>query len=184
MKRAFSPTHLDVRTFAETGTLLEDDEPLSAFARLSQEAAADPGAARVRWKAHGLMRQAGISASLVPWLHLEADSALPLICQRCLEPMTAALKVDRWFRFVADEATAAAEDEQAHEDVLALSRDFDLRGLVEDELLMEIPVTPRHVRCPRPLPSSVVDPDFDAAQKEKSQPFSVLENLRSSKNDD
>ena len=56
------------------------------------------------------------------WLHLQADAMLPLICQRCLEPVDVPLAVDRSFRFVADETTAAAEDDEAEEDVLAMSR--------------------------------------------------------------
>jgi uncharacterized protein len=37
------------------------------------------------------------------------------------------LRSDRWFRFVADEATAEAEDEESEEDLLVVSRDFDLQ---------------------------------------------------------
>ena len=56
--------------------------------------------------------------------------------------------MERSFRFVPDEEMAAAQDEQSEEDVLALSRSFDLVELVEDELLMEMPLAPRHEVCP------------------------------------
>jgi uncharacterized protein len=117
----------------------------------------------------------------VPWLHLAADTVVPLVCQRCLAPVQLPLAVDRWFRFAADEATAAAEDESAEEDVLAVSRDFDLPALIEDELLMEIPVTPRHEVCPEPARLSVADPDFDAAGEARPNPFAVLGALRGDK---
>jgi len=52
------------------------------------------------------------------------------------------LLVDRDFRFVPDEATAMAEDDEAEEDLLVLSGEFDLLALVEDELLMDLPLVP------------------------------------------
>ena len=104
---------------------------------------------------------------------------MPLICQRCLTPVDIELQVDRWFRFAADEDTAAAEDEESEEDVLVASRDFDLHALIEDELLMEIPVTPRHERCPEPVQLSAADPDFEAAEAARPNPFAVLGTLRS-----
>jgi uncharacterized protein len=115
------------------------------------------------------------------WVHLEADTTLPLVCQRCLNPVDVPVKVSRSFRFVADEATAAAEDDQAEEDLLALSRSFDLLELVEDELLMEVPVAPRHEVCPEPVKMSAEDPDFEAASAEKENPFAVLTRLKSSR---
>jgi uncharacterized protein len=60
-------------------------------------------------------------------------------CQRCLTPVDVPLDVERSFRFVADEATAEALDDECDEDLLALSREFDLRELIEDELLMACP---------------------------------------------
>jgi uncharacterized protein len=86
--------------------------------------------------------------------------------------------VNRSFRFVPDEATAAAEDDEAEEDLLALSRSFDLVELVEDELLMELPVAPRHDVCPEPVKMSAADTDFDAAAPEKENPFALLGRLK------
>jgi len=51
-------------------------------------------------------------------------------------------------RFVKDEAAAAQLDADCDDDVLALSRQFDLMGLIEDELIMAQPIVPRHDECP------------------------------------
>jgi len=109
---------------------------------------------------------------------------VPLVCQRCLSPVDSLLSVDRWFRFVADEATAEAQDEESEEDLLVVSRDFDLRALIEDELLMEIPVMPAHDVCPTPVQLSSSDEDFKAAEEAKPNPFAVLGALRSRKPED
>jgi uncharacterized protein len=153
----------------------------SANPEIPASPAVPPSTARaVRWTAFGDAR-AGAAGDTVPWLHLDAETVVPLTCQRCLAPVEVGLQVDRWFRFAPDEDIAAAEDEASEEDVLVTSRDFDLHQLIEDELLMEIPVTPRHVVCPEPARLSASDPDFDAAQAERANPFAALGALRGRK---
>jgi uncharacterized protein len=178
MKREFAPERLDVARFALAGTTLEAADPVVTYARVAAELATGAETdALVRWSASGEERP-GADGKAEPWLHLDAEATLPLTCQRCLTPVATPVVVNRWFRFVADEATAEAEDEEAEEDVLATSRDFDLRALVEDELLMEIPVTPVHDVCPVPVRLSSSDDDFKAAEEAKPNPFAVLGTLR------
>ena len=180
MAKDFDPHHLDVRRFAEEGGTLGAEAELHRFPRLSAESVdADP-ALPVHWHARGEMRNPQHVQPEI-WVHLEADSIVPMICQRCLRKMDVPLGVDRSFRFVADEATAAAQDDEAEEDLLALSRSFDLPELVEDELLMELPVAPRHEACPEPVKMSAVDPAFEQAGAEKENPFAVLGRLKTGK---
>lgn len=180
MKREFAPERLDVLRFAQAAATLEAADPAQRYERLAAELAAPAAEPAVRWKAAGEER-AGADGKAVPWLHLEAEATVPLTCQRCLAPVEVPLSVDRWFRFVADEATAEAEDEESEEDVLAASRDFDLHALIEDELLMEIPLTPVHEVCPAPVRLASSDEDFQAAEEAKPNPFAVLGTLRSRK---
>ena len=180
MSREFTPSRIDVGRFAAAAETVSGDEPLDAYARLAAELAGPAAESRVRWEAVGTERD-GHAGVPVPWLHLNASTTVPLVCQRCLTLVHVELKVDRWFRFVADEDTAAAEDEESEEDVLVASRDFDLHALIEDEMLMEIPVTPRHERCPVQMKMSAVDPDFEAAEAARSKPFAVLGALRPGK---
>jgi uncharacterized protein len=46
---------------------------------------------------------------------------------------------------------------------------------------MAIPVTPRHERCPQPARMAVADPEFEAAEAARPNPFAVLGELRSRK---
>lgn len=179
MKKSFSPQQLDVRAFAEEGAQLSGETPLAAFRRLAAEALAGQPESAVGWSVRGELRNPG---HLHPeaWLHLRANATLRLACQRCLEPVEVPLSVDRSFRFVADEDTAAAQDEAAEEDVLAISRAFDLPGLLEDELLMEVPTVPRHAACPVPVRLSAADPDFDPGEP-RENPFARLKSLKPDK---
>lgn len=176
----FDPHRLDVRRFAEEGAQLDAEGALPQFRRLSAQAEGAGADRLVRWSARGEMLNPRHVQPEV-WVHLEADANLPLVCQRCLNPVDVPLAVRRSFRFVADEATAAAEDDAAQEDLLALSRSFDLVELVEDELLMELPLAPRHDVCPEPVKMSATDPAFEAAGARKENPFAVLDVLRARK---
>jgi len=180
MAKDFDPHRMDVRRFAEEGGEIDASEHLRSFKRLAAEAQEADLARHVRWRARGELLNAHHLQPEV-WLHLEADALMPLVCQRCLLPVDVPLQVQRSFRFVPDEATAAAEDDEAEEDLLALSRSFDLPELVEDELLMELPVAPRHEACPESVKMSATDPGFEAALAEKENPFAVLGRLKPGK---
>jgi uncharacterized protein len=177
MHKEFVARRLDVKRFAEEGASLSGEEPVHKHERLMAETQGRGAGAAVAWSAAGEVRNPGHVHPEI-WLHLRARTVLPLTCQRCLGPVDTALAVDRSFRFVADEEMAAAQDEEAEEDVLALSRSFDLVGLVEDELLMEMPLAPRHAVCPDPLKASVADPGFEDAPATRENPFGLLGKLK------
>ncbi|WP_405198038.1 YceD family protein [Brachymonas sp. G13] len=91
------------------------------------------------------------------------------------------LEISRRFRFVQDEATAEMLDDELEDDVLVISRDFDLQALIEDELLMELPVAPRHEVCPQAPRMQVQTADFREEEAEKPNPFAALEALKKPK---
>lgn len=180
MNRETGASRLDVNAFASAADTLTGDTAVSDFERLSAELAEPETDARVTWEATG-ERRAGGDGAPAPWLHLRVEATLPFVCQRCLTSVQLLLTVDRAFRFAADEETAALEDEASEEDVLVAARDFDLLALIEDELLMEVPVTPRHDVCPVPVQLSVADPGFEEAEEAAPNPFAALEALRGRK---
>lgn len=177
MPKEIDPSRVDVRRFAEEAGRAEATLPLARWARLLAETEGGQGEGAVHWVASGELRNARHHQPDV-WLHLQATTTLPLVCQRCLLPVETQVSVDRSFRFVADEALAAAEDDASEEDVLALSRQFDLLGLIEDELLMEMPPAPRHEVCPVPVKMSAADPAFELAAAPREHPFAVLGTLK------
>ena len=183
MKREFAPERLNVPGFTAAAATLEAADPVPNYVRLVAVLAAPAPDAVVRWTASGEKRP-GADGKPVAWMHLEAEAVVPLVCQRCLSPVDTEIFADRWFRFVADEATAEAEDDDSDEDLLVLSRDFDLHTLIEDELLMELPVMPVHDVCPVPVQLSSSDEDFKAAEEAKPNPFAVLDGLRARKPED
>ncbi len=179
MTKEYSPDRLDVKAFVQASAHLAGHDSLLKYERLALEAKGLHPDLRVDWEAQGELRGAtGDAAAPQFWLHLTVHATFPMQCQRCLTPVDVPLDVDRWFRFVADEATAEALDDDAEEDLLALSREFSLHELIEDELLMALPVVPRHEECPTHVPMTAVDDGFEEASAERPNPFAALAGIR------
>lgn len=181
-KNPWNPERLDMRAFAQAGAQLAADESVASFERLLAEVppGADAAGGAVSWIAQAELRPGARGAEPSVWLHLQAHALLPLACQRCLAPVPVALDVDRWFRFVADETTAAEEDEDSEEDVLALEPRPNLRELIEDELLMELPLVPMHDTCPQPvvMAAGAIDESPGADEPPRKNPFAELARLK------
>ena len=180
MTKEYSPDRLDVKAFVQANAKLAGHDSLLKYERLAQEAQGLHPDLYVDWQARGELRHVasdGTEAVDQQWLHLNVQCAVPLLCQRCLTPVDVPMEVERSFRFVADEATAEALDDESEEDLLAISREFDLRELIEDELLMALPVVPVHGECPVPVTMAFSDEDFEAVSEEKPNPFAALAEL-------
>lgn len=175
----FDPRKIDIKTFSATRAQREGETPLDALPRLRDSTFPLPGdspVAAVRWSAEGEQRTP-TGGEPQPWLHVSARAEVTLECQRCLQPYTQALALDRWFRFVRNEEEAAALDEEIDEDVLVLAKQFDLESLIEDELILSLPLVPRHDECPEPLLIQE-DPEVAADDVETPHPFAALAALR------
>lgn len=170
---SWPPERLDVRAFARASAQLQGEAPLADWERLVEESQPGLQPPAVRWSAQGETRAQTGGPDQV-WLHLQVSAALPQVCQRCLSPALIPVEVDSSFRFVPDEATAMALDDEAQEDLLVLSRDFNLLELVEDELILAMPLVPLHDTCPAPLPMSAADPQFETATEQRPHPFAAL----------
>lgn len=149
----FNPRRLDARAFSKNGATLSGRWPLSGFTRLRDAlAASHDGTVQgaVDWTVRGeeVPQRGGATQA---WLHLEARTVLPLVCQRCLGPTHETLTLERDYQFVADEETARLLDAEVEHEVLVLERELDLHALLEDELLLDLPLVPRHEVCPQPL---------------------------------
>lgn len=174
----FPPT-LDVKRAAEADLDLHGSSAVSLFDRLTEQTedfAIDP---LVHWRAHFSMQEA-VSGQTQLCLQLTFDVSLPMTCQRCLETVEMLVSAERRFRFVDSEEVAEREDDESEEDLLAVAREFDLAALLEDEILMSLPLLPRHDVCPVTPKRSAVDVDF-VDEPVKPNPFAALADLKASK---
>lgn len=176
MSKEFHPRRLDVLAFAQEGARLSGALPQSAFERLQAECEGRGADRPVTWSAQGELRNPR-HVQPEAWLHLAVQATVSLTCQHCLAPVDTPVDIERSFRFVADEDTAEREDEESDEDLLVISRQFDLQELVEDEVLMDLPLVPQHEVCPESLPRVAEDPGFEA-ESTRPNPFAALAGLK------
>lgn len=177
MKQDRPPQHLDIGAFTQSQRVIKGRDLLSNYPRLMSEAHGIDPVAVLNWQASGQLRNDGV-AGQQDWLHLTADTRLALICQRCLTRVDVAVKVDQQFRFVDSEQSAQEQDEICEEEVLAMNHDLNLADLIEDEVLLALPLIPRHDVCPVAVKMTAADPDFVASPAEQPGPFAALAKLR------
>ena len=178
MTRSLHANQLNMQAFAKEGVPLIETTLLQNMERLAHEATGLQPDSAVEWQAYSELRPSTDSDDAV-WLHLQAKTAVSLTCQRCMTSVITPLEVNQWYRFVESEAIAMAEDDQSEEDLLVMEPQFDLLAVLEDELLMALPLVPMHEQCPEPFMVQVneVDEVADEGSK-KPNPFAVLAQLK------
>ena len=93
-------------------------------------------------------------------------------------PVETPIDVDQWYRFVDSEEVAMAEDDQSEEDLLVLEPQFDLLAVLEDELLMALPLVPMHAQCPVAPALGTGEIQGEPEPAQKPNPFAVLAQLK------
>ena len=102
-----------------------------------------------------------------PSLHLHINSRLPVICQRCLEEMFVDIALD--FDYLLSNLQAENDEDNDEIDWLEMNAEMDVRDLVEDELLLAMPIAPVHeAGCSK----------HSMQSGEKPNPFAVLKSLK------
>lgn len=116
-------------------------------------------------------------------MNLSLKGRIHLICQRCMQPCVVHIEESRQFVFLANEALADAfpMEEDALEP-LVLSAQFDLLGTIEDEILLSLPLIPKHPtgECEpaQALPQMEGLDTHDEAEKKPDNPFNILKNMK------
>ena len=176
MSEHASPPKLDIKHAGQASMQIAGHDMLVNYERLMQETKGLGTDNVLNWSARFEL-QPGQAGQPQVCLHLGVDVSLPLTCQRCLTAVNVPVQIDRSYRFVDTEAQAELEDDESLEDLLVASREFDLSALIEDEVLMDLPVVPRHDTCPVAIKLAAVDADFEDAPV-KPNPFAVLAGLK------
>lgn len=157
----------DAFAFARDGRVLEGTLPVFDLERLHDLLAEAGG--EVKYRLQGFKGERGEFM-----LHLTVSGVLPLACQRCLESVPFDLGVDNLLELVPEGADLSQDElEDDTRDFLPVVRELDVTELVEDEILLVLPVAPRHEKCG--LPGS-------AEAGERINPFAALSGLKGKPN--
>lgn len=105
-------------------------------------------------------------------LNLSVSGELVLRCQRCLGGLAWPVEIEVSLHPVREGQDIPDEELEDDEfDALEVGEELDVVALVEDEVLLALPIAPRHDDCQPPRPDGGV---------EKESPFAKLAALRGS----
>ena len=104
------------------------------------------------------------------------NASLAMPCQRCLEPVTYQIEAHVDLVMVWDEEQMKALPE--HLDPMMVSEEkMPLADLLEEEVLLAMPLVALHETCPTRLVEEQAEPESDSAEK-RDNPFAVLAQLK------
>ena len=130
------PPSLDLARAARQTYGLQGRLPVKSLPRLSAALASDAGEVQVAL-------EAGVDPARRVTVTGSIDAELELQCQRCLEPVRLAVHAEPHLAWVkSDEQLAALPEE--YEPLLSADGDVDLKELVAEELLLALPLVPKH----------------------------------------
>jgi len=128
----------DALKLSASGESLSGEVDAADLPRVADRLAADAGAAKLAWRLTGCRDAQGR-----PALRLTLAGSVPLVCQRCLQPFAVIVDLSTELLLARSEGELARLDAEEIEVVLASQR-LDALALVEDELLLSLPFSPRH----------------------------------------
>ncbi|WP_298393515.1 YceD family protein [uncultured Azonexus sp.] len=157
----------DAFAFARDARVLQGTLAVSAMERLHDLLAEVSG--EVSWHLEGFRGKRG-----EPLLRLTVSGCIPLACQRCLDAIDFELDVDRLLEVIPANADVSQDElEDDSRDFLPVEKELDVAELVEDEILLSLPVAPRHDGCGLPGASGA---------GERVNPFAALAGLKGKPN--
>jgi uncharacterized protein len=165
------PDRVDVDVLADSRVGLERRYPIGRFGRLAGLLTSADGGVVASF-AFGRLDDGLASCAL------DVSAAVSLTCQRCLEPFEVALHASTKLAFVARDEDASIVPE-GYEAVPAGEGRVDLAELVEDELLLSLPVVARHgagTRCAGTAPQAGGE-ERAAPAAGTHRPFARLQDL-------
>lgn len=158
---------IDSFKFAREGRVLQGAFALSRLERLHDLLAGLEG--ELGYRLEGVQGRRGELQ-----LRLAVSGSVPLACQRCLQAVHFDLDIDSLLQLVPEGAEMSQDElEDDERDILPVAGELDVAGLVEDEILLALPLVPRHEKCGLP---------GKAEAGEVVSPFAVLGKLKSKPN--
>lgn len=167
MSRSLVGLVVDTLEFAREGRSVSGSVPVSVLPRLLD--VVGTADALLECELHG-RRENGRN-----WLSLQIRGEFDLICQRCLGPMPFVLETDAELQVIAP--GEAWPDEALEDGALRLGADAiaaetaqAVTDLIEEEVLLALPVAPKH--------EEGCEPPARSDDKRAASPFAVLAKLK------
>jgi uncharacterized protein len=162
------PDRVDVARQVQARRVYEGTLPLAAMQRLRGSLAAVDGEARYSV-------EFGKDPFGVAYLELHVEAGLPLVCQRTLDIYVQSVSIDQRLGLIADESEEAALP-PGYEPLLVQHGQVGIADVIEDELILALPVVP--LKPGEPLEWEDRADDDVASDPRPASPFTVLGTLK------
>jgi uncharacterized protein len=171
------PELVDAWRMVASGRVFEGQLPLASMTRLADSLADTTG--DVAYAIEFGKDDFGIS-----FIDVRVDARLPMICQRSLERFEQPVSIEQRLGLIASERDEAGLPEGYEPVLLDGSADLRLATLIEDELILALPVVPLKDGADDDSPlqtwstASAEELEELEAEAEKPNPFAALATLK------
>ncbi|GMR08541.1 MAG: 23S rRNA accumulation protein YceD [Gammaproteobacteria bacterium] len=169
------PEHIDPFRLAEADRQIAGRLPLEQMQRLAPSLVSSAGAVEI-----DLMFQ--MDDIGVPCIKGKLHATLQVICQRCMEPM--GLNIDASICLgLVDGKDRGEELPGEYEPLVIGEAHVSLPDIIEDELILALPVVPMHELAECPAAEHVAASTETTEETVKENPFAVLKQFKSNHED-
>jgi len=165
------PKEIDPFRLANNGLRLEGELQLSKMARLSAAIDDDQGVVEVQL-------QFDMDETGTPFMVGHIKTQLPLVCERCMQSMMHHVDTDLSVGLIRHERQAEHLAEQYEPWLIDSDAPVELSAVVEDELLLAIPIVPKHEHACLPREMWQSGEENIGEEDKPESPFAVLSALK------
>ena len=164
------PKTVDPYRLAGTGAALRGGLPLVDMGRLRARLASADGMVDVSLTF-------GVDADNTRYIQGRYDVTLQLVCQRCMEAMTFPIAQTVKLGLVSGDAERVDRLPARYEPLIIEDDSLDLAEMVEDEILLALPIVPMHEPDVCAVSLEALCGEAPAAEPETHRPFANLSGL-------
>jgi len=161
----FARPLIDSLDFARNGGKISDEIPVTEMPRLLDALENSQGI--LRYSVNGDVDRYGNAL-----LDVTIDGSCQLCCQRCMGELVHKVRLQVRLMLRNQAALDVLEDEEDEPDSILVDSELDVLELLEDEVLLSLPIAPKHELGVCQAAGS------ESLQENEQNPFAVLEKLK------
>jgi len=165
------PIEIDPFRFAQNGIQLEGQIQLNKMPRLTQSLLSSEGLVNVKMAFD-------VDEIGTPFMHGMFTCSVSMICERCMSPMDVTLSTNSLLAMVISERKIVGLAEQYEPWLLESNDPVVLSTIVEDELILSLPLVPRHEEMCLPSEAWTVGDNDEMESEKRESPFAMLAELK------
>ena len=169
------PPHVDPRKLADRSISLAGELPLCDFSRVCDLLTNTAGTVQVEFEFSRDEQRVAV-------MQLKLESEVRMICQRCLDEAVIPISGEYLYAIVQP-GTDALHLPKGYDVLEVGDEPLDLLALVEDELLLALPIVPMHPPEECQQPAGLLESETSKNAFKRSNPFSVFAQLKRDPND-